>query len=354
MDLKDLGWSDFWESNFEKENNHSVARVISEEKESYFVQTEKSKYFAQITGNLRFTANDRLDFPIVGDWVLITELDETQAIIHKILPRKSILKRKSVSSKSEVQPLASNVDFALIMQSLDQNYNLNRIERYLSITNVDNIKSILIFTKLDLLSEDEIEKYKKEISERVKNVPFVFISNITKEGLGIIKEYLKPGNTFCVLGSSGVGKSSFINSIVENNLLKIGEVSYSNTKGKHTTTHRELIITETFGILIDTPGMREIGLTSEEEGLIDTFEDIYNLENECRYNNCTHISEEGCAVLGAIESGELSLKSFENFQKMKREQEHFSMNNYERRSKDKKFGKMVKKVMSEKKKGRGG
>jgi len=344
MKLEDFGYND----NIEKlkiEHNlqdFEIGRIISEHKERYVVKTEKGEFDAEITGNLRYTANTREDFPAVGDWVALVIYDSYSSIIHKILPRNSIISRKAVGHFGDIQIIATNIDYAFIMQAVDRDFSINRIERYLTICNTSNIQPIIILTKIDLINETSLKELMVSLKKRINNVPIFAISNISKQGYKKLKEIIVKGKTYCLLGSSGVGKSTLVNTFANKELMVTKNVSSFSKKGQHTTTHRELIILDNGGILIDNPGMREVGITDTSNGLEKTFEIIIEYSKHCKFKNCTHTIEIGCAVTKAVEIGEIDEFSYKNYLKMEKEKEHFEATAAEKRKKDKDFGKMVK------------
>ena len=351
MTLEDLGYNSSFE-NYRKEHNldsFKVGRVISEHKERYIVKTGNTEFDSELIGNLRFDAKSRSDFPAVGDWVAISEYDEDKALIHSIYPRNSIIERQAVGKFGEKQIIATNIDYGLIVQAVDRDFNINRLERYLTICNASKVKPIIILSKIDLINESKLKTILDKISERIKNVPIITISNQTHFGYNELIAIIKKGETYCLLGSSGVGKSTLLNNISGKELMKTDSISLSTSKGRHITSHRELIILENGGILIDNPGMREVGIADTTSGLEVTFETIVKLSQECKFKNCTHIHENGCAILKAVEKGEIDKDSYENYLKMEKEKMHFDSSIVEKRKKDKDFGKMVKNYKKNKK-----
>lgn len=343
MTIEDLGYNSKLEK-YRKELNldsFEIGRVISEHKNRYVVKTKNTEYDSELIGNLRFTAESKYDLPAVGDWVAISEYDENKALIHSVYPRHSILERKAVGKLSQTQIIATNIDFALIVQSVNRDFNINRIERFLTICYSSKIEPIVVLSKIDLLEKSELEKILEKINKRIKGISIVAISNESKIGLDKIKSKLTKGKTYCLLGSSGVGKSTLINNLVGEKLMITGEISESIDRGKHITTHRELIVTEN-GILIDNPGMREVGITNSTAGLEITFDEILELSNKCKFNDCTHTNEKDCAILKAVENGEINSESYLNFLKMERERDFFESSVEERKKKDKNFGKLLK------------
>ena len=344
MRLEDLGYNDTIEKlrieNFP--NDFEIGRVVSEHKERYIVKTEKGEFESEITGNLRFSAKNREDFPAVGDWVALTTYESDFAIIHKILPRISMIKRKAVGQSGEIQIIATNIDYAFIVQAVDRDLNINRLERYLTISNSSKVSPVIVLTKIDLINETRISEIMDNIKGRIKNVPIIAISNETLIGYETIKKTIQKGKTYCMLGSSGVGKSTLLNNLSGRTIMKTDSISLSNKKGKHVTSHRELIILENGGILIDNPGMREVGISDSTIGLESTFDKIVSLAQHCKFKDCTHTNEIGCSVIEAVEKGEIDKSSYENYLKMDREKSYFESTVAERRKRDKKFGKMMK------------
>jgi len=350
MTIKELGYKEYLEKYRTEQNLDSfdLGRVVSEHKERYVVKTAMNEYDSELIGNLRFTAESRYDFPAVGDWVAFSEYDEGKALIHAIYPRSSIIERQAVGQKGQIQIIATNIDFGLIVQAVDRDFNLNRLERYLTICNASNVKPVIVLSKIDLISKSELESITDQISQRTKDVPIIPVSNQTS-GYVKLETVIKEGITYCLLGSSGVGKSTLLNSLSGKLQMKTGEISSSVNKGRHITSHRELIVLNSGGILIDNPGMREVGIADTSSGLETTFEAIIGYSQNCRFIDCTHIHEKGCAVLAAIEDGEIDKDSYANFQKMEKEKMHFESDAMERKKKDKDFGKMIKNVKKQRK-----
>lgn len=353
MTLEQLGYNEAAQKviSFE-ESDYQLGRVIVEHRERYTIQTPKSIYQAEITGNLRYSAESKTDLPAVGDWVKLSVFDDDAAIIIEVLPRFSILERQAVGKFGEKQIIASNVDVAFIMQSVGHDFNLNRLERYLAICTSAAIQPVIILSKADLASEKELQDLTHSIKARIPDATIYPISNQTLFGYEELKKIITEGNTYCILGSSGVGKSSLTNNLLQATKMEVKTVSKSNSKGRHTTSHRELIVLPEGGIIIDTPGMRELGMAGDSEDIDHTFNQISRLAKHCRFSDCRHIEEPGCAVLEALESGELDQASYENYHKLKREQAHFSSTFAERRAKDKQLGKLYKRIQEEKNKRR--
>ncbi len=351
MNLFDLGFTNEL-STYLTENklsSFSIGRITQEHRERYVVSDGDNEYDAEITGNLRFSANSRADFPAVGDWVTLTIFDSDQAIIHKILPRRSILERQAIGKFGEIQIISTNIDVAFIIQAINNNFSINRLERYLTICNSANIEPVLVISKIDLSTEKEILDAISDLEKRDKKVKYILLSNITLKGLDQILDFIHTGKTYCVVGSSGVGKSTLINNLLKKNILKTGQISQSTNKGRHVTDHRELFVLENGGIIIDTPGMRELGMTDNTEGIKTTFQEIFDISFKCKFPDCKHIKEPGCAVIEALNNGIIDKDSYNNYQKIQKEQERFQTTIAEKRKKDKVFGKMIKNYFKNKK-----
>jgi ribosome biogenesis GTPase len=344
MTLEDLGYNDKWEQYRISLNYDSfgVGRVVSEHKERYIVKTAEKEYEGEIIGNLRYTAQKRSDYPAVGDWVAISAFDGDKVLIHAVFPRETIIEREAVGKQGEKQMIAANIDYAFIVMAADRDFNINRVERYLTLCNTAKVTPIIILNKIDLVSDAELLKLTAALQERINKVPVICMSNEAHTGFDALKKQIRRGKTYCLLGSSGVGKSTLINNLTGKQIMKTKPVSNSSHKGQHVTSHRQLHLLEDGGILIDNPGMREVGIGEAAEGLEMTFDSIAQLSERCRFKDCTHTSEVDCAVMAAVESGELGRTSYENYLKMEKEREHFESSIVERRRKDKTFGKMVK------------
>ena len=344
MKLEDLGYNPIIEK-LRIENrleDFDIGRVIAEHKERYIVSSERGEYEAEITGNLRFSARSREDFPAVGDWVALIYYDPEMVIIHKILPRISLITRKAVGRTAEKQVIASNIDYAFLVQAIDRDFNINRLERYLAICYSSKVEPVIVLTKTDLAGKEKLKEITDTVKHRIDRVAVYAISNETREGYEALEKVIIRGRTYCFLGSSGAGKSSLINNLSGKSIMQTGSISESTSKGRHITSHRELVVLEQGGILIDNPGMREVGIADSSDGLKTTFDTIISLSKNCKFKDCTHTNELGCAVIGAVEKGEIDRGTYDNYLKMEREKEHFDLSVSEKRNKDKKFGKMIK------------
>jgi len=353
--LEDLGYGPFFESNREKLklDGFSVARVTVEHKGAYEAINQNGEFLAKITGKQMFTAFSREDYPAVGDWVAITELDAERAVIRGILPRKTIIKRKfgdknKIGDKTETQIIGTNIDTAYVVESVDRDYNLNRFERYFVLAQDGGVKPAIILNKIDLISKEELDSKLGQLKQRFNDVDVITTSTVSDEGLAELKKHILPGKTYCFLGSSGVGKSSLINKLLgESGGIKTGDISARTGRGKHITTNREMYFLKNGGIVIDNPGMREVGMTDASDGVDALFDEIIALGERCKYADCTHIREPGCEVLAALESGKLDESKYANYINLKKEAEYYEMSKLEKRKKDQSFGRFLKKAKKE-------
>ncbi|MCB0731136.1 MAG: ribosome small subunit-dependent GTPase A, partial [Ignavibacteriae bacterium] len=300
MNLIDLGLhSTILEDNI-KNSGFATGRIISVNKESYNISDGKNEYFGRITGNMMYSSESPEDYPTVGDFVQFQNFEnDTLAIIHKILPRKTLLKRKSSGKNVEFQLIAANIDFAIIIQSLDNDFNINRLERYLSMSFEFNIEPIILFSKSDLAADYKIEEILNKIRDNYKNIEILFFSNFDEDSLAKIEQKLQPRKTYCMIGSSGVGKTTLLNNLIGSNEFKTNDVRKGDNRGKHTTTNRQLVVLKNGSMIIDTPGMRELANISISDGIEKTFDEITELAENCKYTDCTHTVEKGCAILEA-------------------------------------------------------
>jgi ribosome biogenesis GTPase len=350
MQLEDLGYNDQFEQ-YRKELgliDFEVGRVIAEHKERYIVKTVDTEYDSEITGNLRFSARSREDFPAVGDWVALSVYDSEMAIIHRVLPRLSMISRQAVGQSGEIQIIATNIDYAFLLQAVDRDFNINRIERYLTLCYAAKVEPVIVLTKTDLVSDEELTLISRSIQGRVKNVPLLTISNETREGYRTLESMIEKGKTYCMLGSSGVGKSTLLNNLSGKEVMKTDAISGHSQRGRHVTSHREMVLLDKGGILIDNPGMREVGIADTGKGLETTYDSIISYAVDCKFKDCTHTTETGCAVLLALENGDLDPDSYDNYLKIEKEKAHFEASQLERRKKDKDLAKILKNYKKDK------
>lgn len=344
MTLEALGYNSRLEK-YKKENgldDYEIGRIAAEHKERYIVRSAAGEREAEITGNMRFSASGREDYPAVGDWVAFMPYDDDFAIIHKILPRSSVIERQAVGQFGEVQIIAANIDYAFLVQAVDRDFNINRLERYLAICYSSKVKPIIILSKIDLIDHAILSELIDKVKARHGEVPIIPISSEDPASISAVESIIERGKTYCLLGSSGVGKSTLMNNLSGKSVMKTDEISKSTNKGRHVTSHRELIVLENGGIIIDNPGMREVGVSDSGEGLEAVFDSIAELARNCRFVDCTHTSEAGCAVLESLGKGELDEEAYENYIKLERERAYFETSVAERRKRDKAFGKILK------------
>jgi ribosome biogenesis GTPase len=326
------------------------ARVIAVHKDSYTISNGENDFFAELTGKILFNAASPVELPAVGDWVFANlDEDNSFSIIHGIIPRKSLLKRKTPGKKIDFQLIAANIDAAFIVQSLDGNFNLRRLERYLVMINESKIRPIVLLSKSDLLPSEEVSGKSGEIKKIMPRLLVQPFSNKSESSLKNVKDLLNPGLTYCLVGSSGVGKTTLLNNLIGEPLFKTKTVREKDRKGRHATTHRQLIRLDCGAMVVDTPGMRELGNISVETGLDETFAEITELTAKCQFTDCTHENEKGCAVLKAVADGRIPEKRYQNYIKMNKESIYNELSYYEKRQKDKKFGKFIKSVIKHKK-----
>jgi len=347
--IDQLGFDNWFKDKVDlSKTDFNIVRVISVNKNSFIVSNGVKDIYAELTGKFLYYSEDSLDLPAVGDFVFAQLFDDDSlAIIHDILPRKSLLKRKASGKKVEFQLIAANIDTAIIMQSLDSNFNLRRLERYLVMINEGKITPAILLSKSDLISPEEIEQKKNDIRKILPDISITAFSNNNASNIETIKKFFEPFKTYCLLGSSGVGKTTLLNNLIHQELYKTQPIREKDGRGKHTTTRRELIVLENGAIIIDNPGMRELGVISNESGLGETFNEIDELADQCKYKDCTHTVEAGCAVLKALEREEISVERYENFLKLYKESKYNEMSYVEKRQKDKKFGKFFNSAMKD-------
>jgi ribosome biogenesis GTPase len=347
---------------FTKKNNTEAmnypdlipSRIISQYQDLYKVVTEQGEFFATLSGKFRHEAKHLLEFPAVGDFVMVDRMndDDGNGIIHYVLNRKSSFERTAVGVKNEVQIVAANIDVVFICMSLNKDYNLSRLERYLSVAWNSGAVPVVVLTKADLC--DDLEQKQAEIGAIAFGADSLITSNQDARSIDKLIPYIKEGATAAFIGSSGVGKSTLINCLIGKEILSTSDIR-NDDKGRHTSTRRELILLPKGGILIDTPGMRELGVDSVN--LEQSFSDIDALAQQCRFKDCAHKKEPGCAVRSAIEDGSLSSRRFENYLKLKKEARYEGLSSKQIEIEKfnemfKEFGgmKKAKKVIKEKKK----
>lgn len=320
MDLKKLGWNNYFENQFHlyKEQKLIAGRVLKVVRHIYEVYTDEGLVQAEISGHFHYTAIGKSDYPTIGDWVVLKKSDN-MALIEKVLKRKTFFSRKSAGNETEEQVVAANIDYLCIVSGLDggRNFNLRGIERYLAMTIEGSAKPVLILNKVDTCQDRESALLQAQsISEEI---PIHMVSALTGEGIDELSLSFNTGSTIAFCGHSGVGKSSLVNALLGNNMIKTGELRESDLRGKHTTTHKELFFLKGGAMVIDTPGMRELQLWGKEESLENTFSEIYEAAKDCRFKDCSHTGEPGCAVQQLLADNLIEISRYENYLDMRSE-----------------------------------
>ena len=323
---------------------HSIARVTAVDRDAFLVRNTDAESRAVLAGTFRHTIAAAADLPCVGDWVCIQcHPSGGPALIHAVVPRKTFLRRKSPGKAVDVQMIASNIDAALIVQACDYDFNMARLDRYMVMVHDGAVEPWVILTKTDLVPPEQLEQTIEQVRHARGSTCILPISNTTGEGLHALCTRLIPGATYCVLGSSGVGKTTLINRLIGRDALHTRVVSATG-EGVHTTVRRQLLVLDSGAMLIDTPGMRELGLLATSDGLDDAFAEIREAAATCRFANCTHTNEPGCAVLQALEQGDLDEDRYQSYRKLRKETEYHELTSLEKRRKDKSFGRYIKSV----------
>ena len=322
MELVNLGWSDCFAHSFAPyaDQGYCAGRVAVVHRSQYHLFTEQGDLTATLTGKFRHQIQTSEDFPAVGDWVVFQEAagDVKQGLIEAVLPRKSQFSRQAAGSRTAAQVVAANVDTLFLISGLDQDFNLRRIERYLVMAWESGASPVIVLNKVDLCRD--LDQTIMAVEDIAFGVPIVALSALRQNNLEALNPYLKPGHTIALLGSSGVGKSTLTNQLLGDEIQATQTVREDDSKGRHTTTSRTMLQLPSGALLIDTPGMRELQLWLVEDSLDETFGDIETLAQQCRFRDCQHHSEPGCAIQTALASGELSPKRFGSYQKLQKEQ----------------------------------
>lgn len=326
MSLEKLGWNTYFSNEFEgyAENGFHPARVISQHKGNYIIFAEKGEINGKLSGKFIYNSDVKKDYPVVGDWVAIKIIDDSEAIIYAVLPRKNYFSRKMVISGGrkirngviiggniEEQVISSNIDTAFIVTGLDDNFNIGRIERYITIVYSSGVNPVILLNKCDLCSD--VSLYVDKVRSVAEHIEIYPISAQSQINMDIFKQYLGLGNTVVFLGSSGVGKSTIVNYLFDSEIQKTNTVSGSSGKGRHTTTSTQLLQHSSGCTVIDTPGIKELQLWADEVALTESFQDIYVLTDQCKYRDCKHDKEDQCAIKNAMEDGTLSMERWHSY-----------------------------------------
>lgn len=320
--LTEYGWNERFAASFESHQaaGRVPARVTLEHTHIYRVATEDGELLARISGRLRHQANARPDYPGVGDWVVVEPVPNSEARIHAVLPRTSRFSRRAAGDSTEEQVVAANIDTVFLVGGLDHDFNPRRLERYLVVAWESGARPVIVLNKADLV--DDPEALAAEVRAVAPAVAVHAVSAKDPASLDILRSYVGPGQTVALLGSSGVGKSTIVNRLVGRDLLRTHEVRVADSRGRHTSTARQLVLLEGGGILIDTPGMRELQLWDSGEALGEAFADIEALAEACRFRDCRHQREPGCAVTAAAASGSLPAARLDSYRKLAAERDH--------------------------------
>ncbi|QLY26565.1 ribosome small subunit-dependent GTPase A [Bdellovibrio sp. KM01] len=317
-----FGWGDFFESQLPSDSSSLLfpARVVCEERNLYRLQSGFDQVFwASVTGKMQFNATSRVQYPAVGDWVLVELPPQSdRGVIHRVLDRKSTIHRKQVGASSDMQILSTNVDYAFITSSVNADLNYRRIERYLAVAYDAGVVPVILLTKADTV-EGSIEEVLAEVQNEFPGVKVHTLSRDEFQQADFLPEYLKKGTTSVIIGSSGVGKSTLVNFLIGEDVIKTQEIRADDDKGRHTTTSRHLYISRYGGLIIDTPGMRELQLSDHSEGLSNQFAEVEELIGRCRFSDCQHLTEPGCAVKAALDGGTLSEGKWRSYLKLQAE-----------------------------------
>ncbi|WP_293715006.1 ribosome small subunit-dependent GTPase A [uncultured Parabacteroides sp.] len=347
INLNKYGWNDRLDQ-LKQESTYktlSHGRIAIVHRTCYEVVSENGLFQCELTGSMMYGRSD-FELPCTGDWVLFQPFDDSKGIIVDMLPRERTLYRKKNGTVAEKQAIASYVDKAFIVQGLDDNFNIRRVERFMVQILEESIDPVLILNKSDLSFD------KQETEEAIKHLackmPVFFTSIHHPETVSQLRESISEGETVVFVGSSGVGKSSLVNALCERSVLLTSDISQSTGKGRHTSTRREMVLMDGSGVLIDTPGIREFGLAVDNPDSLAEMLEISNYAESCRFKDCTHTNEPGCAVLEAVAEGLLDTKVYESYLKLKREAWHFSASEHEKRKKDKSLSKLVDEVKKRK------
>lgn len=344
--LEALGWDDWFEAQarLNCDPADTVGRVAAVDRDQLLLLDEAGAFRAKLAGKYLYHSVSSVDLPCVGDWVCVQKPTAAQlGVVHGVLARKSSLRRKAAGRSVDVQMIAANVDVVVIVQSCHYDFNLKRLERYLVMAREGGAAPCVLLTKTDLVESAAVVELTAQIRKAGIAVPVLTLSNATRQGLAELQGALLPGKTYCFVGSSGVGKSTLINSLIGRDVLATKAVSDTG-EGRHTTVRRELVVLENGAMVIDNPGMREFGVLGAEEGVEASHADIIARAAHCTFRDCTHTNEPGCAVLQALASGEIAREHYENFLKLKRESGFHQMSYAEKRKKDKQFGRFIKSV----------
>jgi ribosome biogenesis GTPase len=322
MKLETLGWDLYKKSLKENIEQENLARVAVENRGGYLLYSEAGELEGIIQGKFMRSASSEIDYPKVGDWVVMEKLpNEAKAVIKSILPRKTKISRKRAGEDVAEQIIAANVDIVFIVQGLDGDFNISRLERYVAMSKEGGCEPVVILNKVDLA--DDAQATLEEVARKIPRVKIFLVSAQNGQGVEDVRSLIQEGLSVVFVGSSGVGKSTLVNALLGIDLQKTQEVRLDDSRGRHTTTKRELLLLPSGGVLIDTPGMRELGLWASQDALGEAFDDIEIFVRLCKFNDCDHVQSPGCAVLEALKEGKIDRQRYDNFIKLSGSLDHF-------------------------------
>ncbi len=343
-DLTRIGWNEWFEARAECGLEETIARVAAVDRDSLLLMDHDGTFRAKLAGSYLYRHNLSQELPCVGDWVCVEKHPaDDLGLVRTLLERRTALRRRSAGESVDYQMIAANVDYVIIVQSCQYDFNLKRLERYLVMVRDGGADPYVLLTKTDLVEPEVLATQLAEISAAGVTAPVLTLSNVMREGIDDLRRTLLPAKTYCFVGSSGVGKSTLINRLIGREMLETKGVSGTG-EGRHTTVRRELIILECGTLVIDNPGMREFGILGAESGMDDSFSDIAGFASGCRYRNCSHTDEPGCAVREAVNSGDICQEHYDNYLKLRDESAFYEMSYVEKRKKDRNFGRYIKSI----------
>jgi ribosome biogenesis GTPase len=343
-ELDGLGWNDGFERPADCQPADTVARVAAVDRDQLLLVDQSGPFRAKLAGSFLHRYQLPQDRPCVGDWVCVEKpTGDGLGTVHARFERRTSLRRKSAGNDIGYQMIGANLDYVVIVQSCHFDFNAKRLERYLVMVKEGGAEPLILLTKTDLVEPAVLAAQLEEIRAAGITAPIVPLSNVTRDGLDVLTRLLVPGKTYCFVGSSGVGKSTLINQLIGSDSLETGSVSETG-EGRHTTVRRELVRLPGGALVIDNPGMREFGILAADEGIEISYADVTALAAHCRFPDCRHISEPGCAVRTAVQAGEIGQEHLDNFLKLREESRFNEMSYAEKRKKDRNFGRYIKSV----------
>lgn len=341
-DLTRIGWNEWFEERAECGPADTIARVVAVDRDLLLLMDQIGTFRAKLAGSYLYLHHLSQELPCVGDWVCVEKHPaDGLGLVHRLLERRTALRRKSAGESIDYQMIAANVDYVIIVQSCHYDFNLKRLERYLVMVRDGGADPYVLLSKTDLVESEVLDSQLAEIRAAGVAAPVLTLSNVTREGIDDLKRTLLSAKTYCFVGSSGVGKSTIINHLIGREMLQTKGVSGTG-EGKHTTVRRELILLDCGALVIDNPGMREFGILGADRGMGGSFSDVIGFASSCRYRDCSHTREPGCAVLEAVNSGDISQEHYDNYIKLREESEFYQMSYIEKRKKERNFGRYIK------------